>query len=145
MAFIVQVVLFFIAEKPVPTQYATPSSISKNWSFYQSEYKINFCCPPDQTTLNPDACVYFEPFADFIEQMKDGLHQNDPGSQFLDVANRLVYEMSQIFELEAMRQEQVIRILNPIRRFSSYTCKSSSKRAIQSDHIYRWSEKICNR
>ncbi len=58
---------------------------------------------------------------------------NDSGSQFLDVANRLVYEMSQIFELEAMRQEQVIRILNPIRRFSSYTCKSSSKRAIQSD------------
>ena len=61
--------------------------------------------------------------------MTGGLHENDPGNKFLDVANRLVYQMS---ELEAKRQEKVIMILNPICPFSSYTCKSS-KHAIQSD------------
>ena len=127
--------MFIADEEDIPTLYETPSFISMpHWPYYQSKYKINFHCPSDHSDLSkPHAGIYFEPFADFIEQMTDD--QNDMGcrSLVLDVANRLVHEMSQTFDLKAKPQEKVIEILTPLHLFTLYTCKSSSKGAIQSD------------
>ncbi len=97
------VFLFFIAKKQVTPVilYETPSCISMYWPQYQLKYRIHFDCPSDHSeTSNPHAANYFEPFADFIKQMKGDL--TDPGSSpALDVANRLV---SLIFDLEAKRR-----------------------------------------
>lgn len=123
---------------------AAPSTISKNWPHFQSEYTLRFNGPPAYVSaatsndsdrlplpqLKPHSVVYFLGFANFVDKMKTAACTN---AEFLKLSSRLIHTMSKCYANESARQTALREVLEFKFPFSEYTSSLASKKAIKSD------------
>ena len=112
------------------TVYVAPSSLANDWEGLKSEYHINFHSEsPGKKT--PHATLFFEPFAEFLEDVRDST--NVPEHKFMVLAQNLVLKMSCNYTSENNRREDIRRVLRDKFDFRTFSSSVFSKRPITSD------------